>query len=90
MLHELATNAAKYGALSDADGCVRLSWSIDGDHLHLRWYETDGPPVTATTAKGFGSRLIAMGLGPSSEVERRYEIGGLKVDMRTPIAELAS
>ncbi|MBT0671530.1 sensor histidine kinase [Novosphingobium profundi] len=90
MLHELATNAAKYGALSVADGCVRLSWTIDGDHLDLRWHESDGPPVTAPTAKGFGSRLIAMGLGRSSEVELRYEATGFKLDMRTPIAKLAS
>lgn len=55
MLHELATNAAKYGALSAADGRVRLSWTIDGDHLNLHWHETDGPPVTAPNAKGFGS-----------------------------------
>lgn len=90
MLHELATNAAKYGALSVADGCVRLSWTIDGDDLDLHWHETDGPPVAAPTAKGFGSRLIAMGLGRSSEVQLRYEANGFKLDMRTAIAELAS
>lgn len=90
MLHELATNAAKYGALSVAHGCVRLSWTIDGEHLDLRWHETDGPRVRAPTGKGFGSRLIAMGLGRSSKVEPRYEADGLKLEMRTLIAELAS
>lgn len=89
MLHELATNAAKYGALCVADGRIRLSWTINGDHLDFHWHETDGPPVTAPTAKGFGSRLIAMGLGGSCKVEPRYEVDGLKLDMRTPIAELA-
>jgi len=60
--HELATNAAKYGALSTPDGCVRVSWTLEGEaaarRLVVNWVEHGGPPVTAPTRKGFGSRLI--------------------------------
>jgi PAS domain S-box-containing protein len=58
-LHELATNAAKYGSLSAAGGKVDLSWSqeLDGS-LKLRWAETGGPAVQEPTRKGFGSRII--------------------------------
>jgi PAS domain S-box-containing protein len=58
-LHELATNAAKYGSLSAAGGKVDLNWSHEADgQLKLRWTETGGPPVQAPTRKGFGSRII--------------------------------
>ncbi len=61
--HELATNAAKYGALSTPDGCVRVTWSVTRDdvggrRLTLDWRESDGPTVVAPTRHGFGSRLI--------------------------------
>jgi two-component sensor histidine kinase len=58
-LHELATNAAKYGALSAANGKVDLKWSHEPDgRLNLRWIETGGPAVQAPTRKGFGGRII--------------------------------
>jgi PAS domain S-box-containing protein len=58
-LHELATNAAKYGSLSAAGGKVDLNWPHEADgQLKLRWTETGGPPVQAPTRKGFGSRII--------------------------------
>jgi PAS domain S-box-containing protein len=59
ILHELATNAAKYGALSVANGHVDLKWSREADgRLHLFWVETGGPKVQEPTRKGFGSRVI--------------------------------
>jgi two-component sensor histidine kinase len=62
LVHELATNAVKYGALSNGTGQVRLSWELvpDGDRqkVTLTWQETGGPPVAVPTRKGFGSRLI--------------------------------
>ena len=59
MLHELATNASKYGALSDAKGQIRLTWSRSEDEqLALRWTELGGPRVNEPERKGFGSRLI--------------------------------
>jgi PAS domain S-box-containing protein len=58
-LHELATNAAKYGALSVANGQVRVEWSRAADgRLVLRWTEAGGPPVNPPTRKGFGTNVI--------------------------------
>jgi PAS domain S-box-containing protein len=65
-LLELATNAAKYGALSTDQGIVALSWAIEttpgGDRLMLRWSENDGPPVRSPIHKGFGSQVLERGL----------------------------
>jgi PAS domain S-box-containing protein len=70
-LHELATNAAKYGALSMADGRVSLSWTVDGEaearRLRLTWRETGGPPASSPGPPGFGSRLIERGLGDAGQ-----------------------
>ena len=58
-LHELATNAAKYGALAVPDGELELKWSHDADgRLNLRWTESSGPKVQEPTQKGFGGRII--------------------------------
>lgn len=64
--NELATNAVKYGAFSNASGRILISWVVqtapDGNRLTLRWQEKDGPPVTPPYRKGFGSRVIERGL----------------------------
>ncbi|MFY9956267.1 sensor histidine kinase [Bradyrhizobium sp.] len=58
-LHELATNAAKYGSLSAADGRVEITWSLTTDgRLNLRWIEAGGPTVTPPTHCGFGTRVM--------------------------------
>ncbi len=58
-LHELATNAAKYGALSVADGRLDITWLREkGGRLRLRWTETGGPPVQTPTRRGFGARIV--------------------------------
>jgi PAS domain S-box-containing protein len=61
-LHELATNATKYGALSTADGVVDLDWEVDDrlhpHSLHLTWRETGGPPVAPPSRTSFGTQLI--------------------------------
>ncbi|GJD28792.1 hypothetical protein PMNALOAF_0021 [Methylobacterium adhaesivum] len=66
MLHELATNAAKYGALSNETGRVDITWEIRDEpgepHLRFAWIEAGGPPVAPPTRKGFGSRFIERGL----------------------------
>lgn len=74
-LHELYTNAAKYGALAAADGRVSVRWRLDpaSRAFELEWRETGGPPVTPPTRRGFGSRLIEAGL--SREFEGRAAIG---------------
>jgi two-component sensor histidine kinase len=62
--HELAVNAAQYGALSNAQGHVKVNWTVAPDKLlHLRWEESGGPPVIPPTHRGFGLRLIEHGLG---------------------------
>jgi two-component sensor histidine kinase len=67
-LHELATNAAKYGSLSADAGKVDLTWEVrddgDGEMLHLVWIESGGPIVSPPTRTGFGSRLIERNLAP--------------------------
>lgn len=71
-LHELATNAVKYGAFSNETGTVAIEWTVEpgapGDRLVLRWQERDGPPVLPPTRKGFGSWVIERGLA--------HELGG--------------
>lgn len=57
-LHELATNAAKYGALSRPEGRVEIRWSVRDDEVDLSWRESGGPPVAPPSRRGFGSRLI--------------------------------
>jgi PAS domain S-box-containing protein len=57
-LHELATNAVKYGALSLASGMVDVSWALNSGNLILQWIETGGPPTKAPSARGFGTKLI--------------------------------
>ncbi|MDP1961058.1 MAG: HWE histidine kinase domain-containing protein [Reyranella sp.] len=74
-LHELATNALKYGALSAEAGRVALHWRTDDGRFHLRWEESGGPPVTPPCRTGFGSRMIERGL--SAEFE-----GEVKIDYR--------
>jgi len=61
-LHELSTNAVKYGGLCGEGGKVRVGWSLDGDRLAFQWKELGGPPVTKPNGRGFGSRLIERGL----------------------------
>jgi two-component sensor histidine kinase len=58
-LHELATNAAKYGSLLEVDGDVEIAWSRTADgRLNFRWTESGGPIVTPPTHRGFGTRIM--------------------------------
>ena len=61
-IHELATNAAKYGALTNEHGRVSVTWTAEGDRLKLSWREEEGPEVRAPANRGFGTRLIERGL----------------------------
>jgi len=86
-LHELATNAVKYGALSVPDGRVRVSWALApgmAERLDLTWTESDGPPVSPPTQRGFGSRLIERGLAAelSGEASIRFEPTGVVCQIR--------
>ena len=62
MFHELATNAAKYGAFSSPNGLLQVSWSASDDRLNISWDETEGPPVDTIGAPGFGTRLLKSAL----------------------------
>ncbi len=79
-LHELATNAAKYGALSNESGRVRLAWRVapgeGGPMLHMSWTEEGGPPVSPPARKGFGSRLIERGLAMDLDGKVRLDFRG--------------
>jgi PAS domain S-box-containing protein len=92
-LHELMTNAAKYGALSNADGQVRLAWrrtkTDAGERLQLTWEEIDGPPVSAPTRQGFGTRLITGGLARElgGEVRLEYPPGGVVCEIDAELAQ---
>ncbi|WP_158625455.1 response regulator, partial [Asaia sp. W19] len=88
-LHELATNAAKYGALSKPSGNLRISWFLDEEpgNWVLEWTETGGPPVTPPKGNGFGSilleRAIPHELGGTSVREFRPE--GLFIRLSFPV-----
>lgn len=85
-LHELATNAAKYGALSVDGGWVEVSWASAGGRLDFLWREHDGPPVTAPTRKGFGSVLITRNLGVAfaGEVDLDFRRTGVECRLQAP------
>ena len=70
-LHELATNAAKHGALSSTTGRIQLGWELKSGSLMLRWAETGGPPVKPPAAQGYGTRVI------TASIER--QLGGRAV-----------
>jgi len=91
-VHELATNAAKYGALSIPSGCVVIAWSVvpgDAPRLLLRWQERDGPLVTAPTRRGFGTRLIERSLSTDigGNVQLTYAPSGVVCAMDIPLAD---
>ena len=87
IVHELATNAAKYGALSNPAGRVLLEWKVTDQWLELAWRESGGPPITEPRAKGYGTRFIdATVKQMRGSIERCYEPGGLHVRLSLPSA----
>jgi PAS domain S-box-containing protein len=87
MLHELATNAAKYGALSSSGGRLSIGWSVipsgSSSAIDLHWREEGGPPVEPPRSRGFGSRLLATSaqqLGAQFEIE--YAAQGVRCRLR--------
>lgn len=86
VLHELVTNAAKYGALSTSTGRVALNWRIDGDFVDLSWTESNGPQVQAPTRRGFGLTVIEYSLVTSlrGHVEFHFAPQGLVCTIRFP------
>lgn len=86
LLHELGTNAVKYGALSAPGGRVALELAAhDGGQAHVRWVERGGPPVKPATRRGFGTRLLDISLrNNGGSVAARFEPAGFEADIRFP------
>jgi two-component sensor histidine kinase len=94
LFYELATNAAKHGALSVPGGKVRLSWYIDNlgsdPMFHMIWKESGGPPVDAPQRRGFGELLVRR-IAPrdvAGKSEVRYEASGFEYELEAPLREL--
>jgi PAS domain S-box-containing protein len=97
VFQELATNAMKYGALSQgAVGKIDIAWQVEpspqGERMRLRWRETGGPLVTPPSRKGFGSRLIEVGLAQDldGEVHVAYDPAGLVCQITMPLPRQAA
>ncbi|HEX2460102.1 MAG TPA: PAS domain-containing protein [Vicinamibacterales bacterium] len=90
VLHELATNAAKYGAWSVPEGRVHLSWQVEGKgrRLRLLWQERGGPPVTAPPVASFGTELIrrAFGFELGGTADLAFEREGLRFEATFPLS----
>lgn len=85
VVHELATNATKYGAFSQHGGTVIVRWEAEKDVLTLHWTEVGGPSVTAATTEGFGSALIGTSLAPvKGGVSYDWASDGLGVTITIP------
>lgn len=94
VVHELTTNARKYGALSKLEGRLRIGWSIatrDQEHyLDLDWLERDGPAVTAPVRSGFGTTLIAQGLkGVGGRSVLHFDPSGISCRILLPLSNVA-
>ena len=87
-LHELATNAAKYGSLSAAGGHVEIAWSLTADgRLSLRWVESGGPTVPPATHRGFGTRIMENMISQlRGEVRFDWRAKGLTCEIALPLA----
>lgn len=88
--HELATNAGKYGALSNDHGTVRVEWSLSGEGFKIRWIERGGPPVATPTTRGFGTTVIGYMIKTSlkANVSVAYPVEGLEWQVSGPVDTL--
>lgn len=93
VLHEFATNAAKYGALSSVEGCVHIVWSIAQGNLEVEWREQGGPSVArAPERKGFGSQLSHHSIEGQlrGRIAQDWRPEGLVVNLEIPLDHLSS
>ena len=88
-LHELCTNALKYGALSQPKGRVAIRWTKADEAVAMEWRETGGPKVELPSRRGFGSRLLSQGLAAElgTKAEILFEAEGLICRIRAPLAQ---
>jgi two-component sensor histidine kinase len=88
ILHELCTNANKYGALSTATGRIAVGWSIENGLLHLTWIESGGPAVKAPSRRGFGTTLIEQSVkAEGGKAQASYRADGLTWDITLKLPE---
>ena len=92
VFHELTTNAAKYGALSNAVGSVAVRWREDGDNLVFSWTERGGPTIASPPDhEGFGSTLVTRTvIGQfGGDLTREWKSEGLEMTMRVQLKRVA-
>ncbi|MDM9645511.1 PAS domain S-box protein [Rhizobium sp. S163] len=90
-LHELATNATKYGALSTSVGRVEINWTTVGDRFELHWKEAGGPLVSEPSRSGFGTKLIQMvGVRLHGKAEIQFDPEGLRFSVVASTGRLAA
>lgn len=92
IIHELDTNANKYGALSTPEGKVDLNWTVTDDVLHLKWSESGGPPAGKTPSrKGFGTALIERSLKPhGGTAQATFTPHGIEWNINLPVPALSA
>jgi PAS domain S-box-containing protein len=88
-IHELATNALKYGSLQSSSGTVSVRWWVDGDRLKLEWREQGGPRVEPPSTRGFGTRMIERGLAAElgGKVVMTFDPEGVACLVDAPLPE---
>jgi PAS domain S-box-containing protein len=89
-IHELVTNAAKYGALSSNAGRIHLTWELKPDLLVLRWIEKGGPPTQAPSSPGFGTRIITASVKGQlgGEASFEWDVEGLQCVLTIPRSDI--
>jgi hypothetical protein len=85
LVHELATNAVKHGALSVPEGHIEISWSNAEGTLALRWRERGGPETRPPERAGLGTRLIDMGISGTGVASKRYDSTGFTIEFRAAL-----
>ncbi len=89
LVHELATNAAKYGAFSNSIGTLSIEWSLSGGRLNVDWRESGGPPVGPPSHRGFGTRLFLRALDQfNGSVKATFASSGLVCTLNVPLSEI--
>ncbi|MDR6872273.1 two-component sensor histidine kinase [Bosea sp. BE125] len=92
VIHELATNSVKYGALSSNEGTLDVSGSLEGDDIKIVWMERGGPSVEPSKVNGYGSRLVARSVNGqlNGVIDYAWEPEGLIVTLTLRVAKLAN
>ncbi|AOO81631.1 histidine kinase [Bosea vaviloviae] len=92
VIHELATNSVKYGALSSDEGTLDVSGSLEGDDIKIVWMERGGPSVEPSKVSGYGSRLVARSVNGqlNGVIDYAWEPEGLIVTLTLRVAKLAN